>query len=149
MRCFLQAIIHLDFIPHSPGSHHISTKTYLAKQGHSIELFFVKDQSWLSILSTLFVSCSPQNGERCRISPPHVNRSSCEGSRSSPTTAFRCLPSHRLETGSAATFCTSKPARTVSIHMQTDTQNKRKSCIFNIFLYGEIQQCLNDAQCMG
>lgn len=58
----------------------------------------------------------PQNGERCKISPPLGNRWSCEGWRSSPTTVFKCWPTHKLEMGSGATSYTSKPARTVSIH---------------------------------
>lgn len=57
-----------------------------------------------------------QNGERCRISPPHGSRWSCGGWRSSPTTAYRCWPTPRLEMESAAMSCTSKPARIVSTH---------------------------------
>lgn len=95
---------------------------------------FCRRQSWcvLLLLSSPIASKKsfslPQNGERCKTSPPHVNRWNCEGSRSSLTTVFRCWPTHKLAMGSAAMSSISKPERIVSIQFIRFYMKKSVRC---------------------
>lgn len=71
----------------------------------------VTAQSWVWTSLCPFVS---QNGAKCKTSQPPRSRLNSEAWRSSPTTASRCWPTPRLETGSVAMSCISKPVKTVS-----------------------------------
>ena len=102
-------------------------KTYLAKQFRCTWMYFARERFGLCE-KEFSLPVLPQNGERCRISPPHVNRWSCEGLRSSLTTASRCWPTHKLEMGSAATSCISKPARIVSVQFLICFSRSAEKC---------------------
>lgn len=91
---------------------------------YNILVLILNISVWLSFVS--------QNGARCKTSQPSRSRWSSGAWRSSPTTASRCWPTHRLEMESAATCSTSKPVKTVSTYFS----RSREFCFDHTFRAG-------------